>query len=718
MMESATKLDPSAMEEWVLSQIGTDTPDFATVLNTLSRLRSKDPKTTLSLAELVQEKAAKTGSHPAAIRAYQLRVACGTAKPTSRDEASATVLDILGNTPENRALVKNVGFDQRIPLDECFRRLLLLLSLHEGLLCYDKTWGCGVVKAIDHFYERVEIDFTRKRDHEMSFAYAAETLALLSDDHLLARKHKDPKALMQLVEEQPGEIIKITLRSYGPLSVPLLQEALVRDLLPEKDWKKFWDAARKALKKDNTVIIPSKRTESVVLLDKALAYDDDWFEALGKERDMKRILELVDEFIDAAEDALTPGQAEIVDNRLSFVVTGAGRKYPGLSARAMMDAQELKIQDATLDIDQLADWFMEEENFLGALSELPAREQNPFLDRLIQHSEEKAIPLILSVLPRLDASLVAPCVERLKAAGREDAVCSLMRGLVARRELPVDLIAFLWRNLDLLDTWKLCETGELMESTLNAVEDVAGDRTRTRNQLKERFRAPDWLASVLPRLSAKEKERLIQRIRESSAWPEIERRSVLGQIIKICPELERLMSGKKREQQTETVPTQLTSHRSYRERQAQLERIINVEIPQNSKEIGVARSYGDLRENFEYHAAKDAQGLLMRRRDELQQMLAEVSPTDFADFPGDRAGLASSVTLAYADGRREIYHILGVWDGDPELGIISCKTRMATVLEGKQAGEEVAIPAEHGEISARIETVSPLPDHIRQWIVG
>jgi len=90
----------------------------------------------------------------------------------------------------------------------------------------------------------------------------------------------------------------------------------------------------------------------------------------------------------------------------------------------------------------------------------------------------------------------------------------------------------------------------------------------------------------------------------------------------------------------------VTSERTYRERQALLEKIANVEIPRIAREIGVARSYGDLRENFEFKAAKEQQGLLLRRKAELEQMLHDVRPTDFSGLPTDKAGLATAGRLA------------------------------------------------------------------------
>ncbi|MCO5061953.1 MAG: GreA/GreB family elongation factor [Kiritimatiellae bacterium] len=160
----------------------------------------------------------------------------------------------------------------------------------------------------------------------------------------------------------------------------------------------------------------------------------------------------------------------------------------------------------------------------------------------------------------------------------------------------------------------------------------------------------------------------------------------------------------------------MTSKRSFRERQQQLDHILSVEIPKVARDIALARSYGDLRENHEYKAAKEAQTILFRRRDELMQELRRVTPSDFRGFSTDKAGVATTVTLSYEDGRQERYHILGAWDGDTARGIISSTSRMAEALIGHSAGETLVVPSEDGEAKATLTQVAALPAELLAYI--
>src|SRR5208337_3422889 len=113
-------------------------------------------------------------------------------------------------------------------------------------------------------------------------------------------------------------------------------------------------------------------------------------------------------------------------------------------------------------------------------------------------------------------------------------------------------------------------------------------------------------------------------------------------------------------------------------------------IPANSKEIAIARSYGDLRENHEYKAAKEMQKILMRQKDELEAALTRARGQDFSNARTDIVG-PGTVVLAtdLTTNQPETFTILGAWDSDPEKGIISYLTPIAMALVNRKVGDEV-----------------------------
>tara|TARA_B100000809_G_scaffold9562_1_gene9077 strand:- start:231 stop:815 length:585 start_codon:yes stop_codon:yes gene_type:complete len=162
----------------------------------------------------------------------------------------------------------------------------------------------------------------------------------------------------------------------------------------------------------------------------------------------------------------------------------------------------------------------------------------------------------------------------------------------------------------------------------------------------------------------------------------------------------------------------VTSWRSYRERQADLQKVVEVDIPANSKEIALARSYGDLKENHEYKSAKEMQAVLMQRQGSMEADLKRVVGSDFSEFPSDRAGVGTRVELRRASGTTETYHVLGEWDRDETLAIISSGSRVAELLDGHTVGDTIDLPAGEGVETCEIVSVSDLEPEVAQWVSG
>jgi transcription elongation GreA/GreB family factor len=117
-----------------------------------------------------------------------------------------------------------------------------------------------------------------------------------------------------------------------------------------------------------------------------------------------------------------------------------------------------------------------------------------------------------------------------------------------------------------------------------------------------------------------------------------------------------------------------------------------------------ARSQGDLRENFGFHAAKEKDRVLRRRKAEMERDLARAQGTDFANPDTSRVNIGTVVRLRRADGSETTFTLLGAWDSEPDRHIVSYKTSIGQALLGKAVGEQAEIPAEHG--SERVEIVS------------
>ncbi len=616
-----------------------------------------------------------------------------------------------------RLFLEHAGLKKGLPPSECLRRLRLLLALEPGLLCYDKTWGLGVIRRIDPFYKRVEIDFENKSHHFLSFDYAAETLELIDDDHFLAYAHRDPDHLRRMADDNPPELVKMLIRDFGPMAVDSIQEMLSPRILDQDAWKSFWQTARKELKDDPLVDFPARRQEPLSIRDKPKVYDADWFKYLANERDMQTILALLGEFLAGnTDDMLDDKHRAVIADRLRFVITGAGTKKHDLRVGALLTARRFNLSADILDMDKALRNELHPKRLHATVRAINQKNLRQWLNELYDYDTAATHKALTGLLESLPITALTEIIDILMRKGGEQDISNMMRRQLAGKTTNMHVLLWLIRHPNRLSEWNLGKEADVALSLLVSMEkEAAGEDLKAQNQLRERCADPVWLGKVLSDMTPLQRREFTARLRNSPAWPLLERKTVLARIIKLYPELEAVVADEESEGRAVPPPNRYTSFRSYYERQQQLSRITAHDIPRNSRDIAEACAHGDLRENAEYKAAKEMQGLLMKRKADIERELSDITATDFTGFPAEVAGLATCVELSYDNGTKERFYILGEWDRDEELGIISSRSQLAQSLEGHRAGDRIAVPGEKGIQEVLLSAVTPVPEDILSW---
>jgi transcription elongation GreA/GreB family factor len=696
-------------EEWFLLELEEDSIDAAALLETFGQLIEAGREHEADeWAQMLFQKLVDADADDQAL--FVLEWLGGVRGVVS--DAEASVKKLFSKSRKALKLIEPAGFGGNISVVECFRRLRFLRSLKCGMLCYNETWGFGVIEDIDSFYLQLEIDFSSKGGHEMAFNYAAEALEILDDKHILAIKHNQPAELQKLIAEDPAEVVRMALRSYGSMSVSRLIEKLVPAIVPEAGWKRFWEGARRGLKSDASVEIPKKRSDNIVFHSKGLAYDDEWFRLIAAERDIEKLFGRFQEIVEKGIETSSDFALEVLADRLCFIINGAPSGRPEWKAEGFIYARTFGVEPEGLDTEKLVHDLIEYD-LVTTLDRLPSRQLQALLAILLENDRDAVVNTLSEVIPMVSHPVLNEIMTALISNAAEDDVREIMASAVARRTASAPMLLWCQRSINYIEKWNLISKGDLAFRIQEVLEvPGAGAMLRAQNQLRERFQQEEWLHDVMDAMGEQQRRDFMRRINEGQGWDILDRKSVVAKVLRKFPELQDIILPSSSSAPKKDVPK--TSARSYAAKQRQLERIMTVDIPENSKEIEVARSYGDLRENAEFKYAKERQGLLMAQGAQLAEDLAKVKPADFADVSSDVVSIGSGVELQYEDGKTEVFYILGVWDQDEALSIVSSQTRLAQALLGHVAGDQVEVPSGMCEIKA----VLPLSEAIRLWIKG
>ncbi len=139
----------------------------------------------------------------------------------------------------------------------------------------------------------------------------------------------------------------------------------------------------------------------------------------------------------------------------------------------------------------------------------------------------------------------------------------------------------------------------------------------------------------------------------------------------------------------------------------ELERLVSVERPAIKKSIAEAREHGDLRENAEYHAAKERQGFIEGRIQEINARLPKLQVVEFSDHPSDRIAFGATVYLEDQDTGEELcYQIVGPDEADLKQNRISFQTPVGRALIGKKIDDMVEIHIPKGCLNVLIAKIN------------
>ena len=140
---------------------------------------------------------------------------------------------------------------------------------------------------------------------------------------------------------------------------------------------------------------------------------------------------------------------------------------------------------------------------------------------------------------------------------------------------------------------------------------------------------------------------------------------------------------------------------------ADLQRMKGIERPAASRAIAEAREKGDLKENAEYDAAKEAQGILESKIAALEGSMSSIRVLDEANIDTSKVSILTKVTLTNVNTKKQVtYQVVSEKEADLKVGKISVTSPIGKGILGKQVGETAEVVAPAGRIQFRIEKIT------------
>jgi hypothetical protein len=518
-----------------------------------------------------------------------------------------------------------------------------LAALKPGTYCLHKSWGFGKIDSVSFLVNQVTIDFKTKKGHTMQLEYAAESLQSIPEGHILARKATDLAAVKTAAKEDPVGLVASILNDLGGKATQdQIAQTLQGDVFTEAEFKRWWDSAKKALKKDGHFSLPAKKTDPIELRKQAVSRGDELLATFTKARQLKWQLAALDQIIkniDAFSDAAT--QLAPVIKAIEQSAKQSQRLHTSEALELLLARDEIcektGITQGSFATSQLLG--DEERRLTEILADIPAAKQRRVLAELPKTFGEKWPSKTIALMLRSSVRVVSEIAKLIQEKGLHEELHKELDRWIRDHSITTEILYWLCKERD--GDFKDLIHPRVFSAIISALERDQFSEIKRGTKLHDLFLDDRELVGDL--LGDADTETVRDSTRKLLLTPvfeELNKRSLLGRIIRLYPEMQSLLTGESNEPKVKVKDESLiVSWESLEKRKLEHEELVNKLIPENIKEISVARSYGDLRENFEFKAAKEMQSVLNRKLAEIEQALGNApakSSTRAATPPSKR----------------------------------------------------------------------------------
>lgn len=600
--------------------------------------------------------------------------------------------------------IRLVGLRSKDKFQGAISNFELLNHMDKGkYMFHTGGWGVGEVIEFSLLREQLSLEFDYvpgKKD--ISFATAFKTLIPIPDDHFLALRFGNPDLLEQKAKENPSEVIRMLLRDLGPKTAGEIKDELCDLVIPSKEWTRWWQNTRAKIKKDTMIQTPEELQEPFRLLQNEITHEERLQQVLENKPDANTLIQMVYSFMrDFSETLKNSEFKEKLFSKLSDMLS-----FPELTSAQKFQIH-LFLQDlkGTRDYSPFAQLIQNAESLEALLMGIEILSYKKRLLIEIQKHKEDWQTIFLDLFFKVDqATLRDYIISELKDGPAQDALNRKIEELYTHPYKYPD--AFIWyfqKNIG--QKGKSLAKGEktrLFESLLILLSHLENEPTE-REMVKKIHNMLSAGRFAIVREMMQEshvddvKEFLLLASKCHSLSDHDQK--IFHSLSEVAhPSLTKLR--KKKEGPSQESNLIWATPEGYKKLQERIQQIATVETVENAKEIEVARSHGDLRENAEFKAALEKRDRLQSELKFLSEQLHHARILTREDISTEEIGIGTIVDCVSKKGEKVTYTFLGPWEADPEKNILSFQSKLAQQLQGLKIKDTFTLHGEEYTVAA------------------
>lgn len=580
------------------------------------------------------------------------------------------------------------------PHKEAIRHFETHIAFDKGSYVSHKSWGIGVVKEISN--DNVIIDFENKDGlHTMSLKIALRALTVLEEDNITIWKKFKLDELKAMMYESPLKVLEFILKSSGgEVQSKEVKVTLVPDVIENREWNKWWALAKTKMESSNTVVQSLTKHNVLELRDTEETIVEELVSKFKKATNFENKVRIFIDFINRGGElnsdnaqAVASFFKEVINAKsespekrlLSFTLLKSGNWVDYRDAdvdtavifgvknlQELYESLDMDIRQSFLDIleKKLKDWDFRYGDFI--LNCPINKYHNYMLKKLVNYQKYEVLNnIFVSAMNNF----------------QEDPETFLWLAKLIMENIYPDMNENIGiRESELI--FRLVTLIDILNHEIDSKTNV-GKNKKIVSGIEDLLFKKELLSKFVENAEESAVKSILSLLYMNNTLAEDNKEAIIEQILKKYPELKKAP----RQEKIKIRHPFLVTKAAISDKQEELKRIMNEEIPQNSQAIGEAMEKGDLRENAEYKAALEKQDQLKATASKLEAELnqAKVLKKEMVDT--SIVDVGTKVTMTDQNGDKIAYTILGQWDVDTEHGILSYHSPLGKALMDKKVGD-------------------------------